>query len=84
MSNTTKYLFQLILIVSELTEMFYDMGVFTRQHILPLIVTISVWSVDKTKRYVVPFVNTSIDKLMGCVDTNLKVIRTPLTTGLAY
>lgn len=66
-----KTIFTLILILSDLIELVYDMGVYTRTHILP----VAVWVYVKGEE-----VYDNITSL----EYTLKVYQTPLTTGFAY
>lgn len=74
MNNTIIFLFSILNIVAELTELAYDAGAFTRQYILPIVVRMSVgvyhygmmgWDYLTTQEW------------------SIKVYNTPLTTGLA-
>lgn len=68
--NYSLLILTLLGIVSDLIEFTYDAGVFTRRHILPAIVYSYCWV---EKKY-----NEMVE-----MDMELRVIRTPLTTGLA-
>ena len=43
MNNTMIFMFTLLNVFAELIELTYDMGVFTRQHILPQVIKLYVW-----------------------------------------
>jgi hypothetical protein len=73
--NISILILTLLGILSDLIEFTYDCGQFTRQHILPVVVWVCLWSYDQT--------NLLWDK-MTSVDMKLNVHRTPLTTGFAY
>ena len=64
-------LFTLLLFISDLIETTYDLGVFTRTHILPTIV------------YLYCIMETGWDRLTSMEHT-LKVYKTPMATGFAY
>ena len=64
-------IFTVLLILSDLIEFTYDLGVFTRKHILPLVVYLYVKGEE---------VYDNITSL----EYTLKVYHTPLTTGFAY
>jgi len=61
--------------LSDLIESLYELGVFTRHHILPTIVWLYVFF-----EYTY---NTILDKLVSAEYT-LKVYNTPFSTGYAY
>ena len=68
--NYSFIILTLLGIVSDLIELTYDAGVFTRRHILPAIVYAYCW----------------VEKKYGElteIDMELNVYNTPLTTGLA-
>ena len=58
-------------IFAEMVELTYDLGVFTRQHILPVIVMTYV------------FIEMGWDKVTS-MEMNVNVINTPMTTGFAF
>ena len=64
-------LFTILLFISDLVETTYDLGVFTRTHILPGVVylyCIMEWGWDH----------------MTSMEFTVKTYRTPMTTGFAY
>ena len=64
-------LFTILLFVSDLIETTYDLGVFTRTHILPGVV------------YLYCIMEAGWDRLTS-METSLRVYRTPMATGFAY
>ena len=69
------FLLQSLLVLSTLIECTYDLGAFTRKHVLPLVVYLA------TAVYYYGVI--TFDSLCDNLNYELKVIRTPLTTGLA-
>lgn len=61
--------------LSDFIESLYELGVFTRHHILPAIVWLYVFFEH--------VYNTTLDKLVS-TEYTLKVYNTPFTTGYAY
>ena len=73
MNNTIILMFTLMNILSDLIEFTYDCGQFTRQHILPIVVWVCLWSYDQS---------IILWDKMTSQEWTLKVYPTPLTTGL--
>ena len=73
--NISILILTLLGILSDLIEFTYDCGQFTRQHILPVVVWVCLWSYDQT---------TILWDKMTSVDMKLNIRQTPLTTGFAY
>ena len=61
--------------LSDVIESLYELGVFTRQRVLPAIIWLYVFS-ERTY-------NTILDKLVS-TEYTLKVYNTPFSTGYAY
>ena len=68
-------LLSILLIISDLIELTYDLGVMTRKHVLPVVIY--------TYCFVEYHTNNIYDQLVT-LDYDLKVYNTPQTTGLAY
>ena len=66
-------LLSILLIISDLIELTYDLGVMTRKHVLPVVIY--------TYCFVEYHTNKMYDQLVT-LDYDLKVYSTPLTTGL--
>ena len=64
-------LFTILLFISDLIETTYDLGVFTRTHILPGVV------------YLYCIMETAWDALTS-MEYTIRTYRTPMTTGFAY
>ena len=64
-------LFTILLFVSDLIETTYDLGVFTRTHILPGVV------------YLYCIMESGWDRLTS-MEYTIRTYRTPMTTGFAY
>jgi len=71
--NFALILLTILNIFSDVIELTYDLGVFTRKHILPVIVY--------TYCFIEYHTNKIYDQLVT-LDYDLKVYSTPLTTGL--
>ena len=67
-------LLSILLIISDLIELTYDLGVMTRKHVLPVVIY--------TYCFIEYHTNKMYDELVT-LDYDLKVYSTPLTTGLA-
>ena len=68
-------LLSILLIISDLIELTYDLGVMTRKHVLPVVIY--------TYCFIEYHTNNIYDQLVT-LDYDLKVYNTPQTTGLAY
>ena len=66
-------LLSILLIISDLIELTYDLGVMTRKHVLPVVIY--------TYCFIEYHTNNIYDQLVT-LDYDLKVYNTPLTTGL--
>ena len=66
-------LLSILLIISDLIELTYDLGVMTRKHVLPVVIY--------TYCFIEYHTNKIYDQLVT-LDYDLKVYSTPLTTGL--
>ncbi len=64
-------LFTILLFVSDLIETTYDLGVFTRTHILPGVV------------YLYCIMESGWDRLTS-MEYTIRTYRTPMSTGFAY
>ena len=64
-------LFTILLFISDLIETTYDLGVFTRTHVLPGVV------------YLYCIMETGWDALTS-MEYTIRTYRTPMTTGFAY
>ena len=71
MNTTALFILSILDIIAELTQLSYELGVFTRKYIVPVLVAI--------------FVAGEIvwDKLTS-IEIDLNIRRTPLTTGLSF
>ena len=67
-------LLQLLLILSTLIELTYDLGIATRKYVLPAVIYVGVGIYHYTL--------IALDK-MTSTEYTLRVYNTPLTTGLA-
>ena len=68
-------LLSILLIISDLIEFTYDLGIATRKYVLPAVIYVGVG--------VYHYTQIALDKLTT-IEYTLKVYRTPMTTGLAY
>ncbi len=75
MNNTTLRMFTFLDILAELIFLTYQLGLLTRQYLVPAVVYVYV-AAEFTYNKVIDYVTTQ--------QFTLKVYNTPLTTGYAY
>ena len=68
-------LLSILLIISDLVELTYDLGQYTRKYVLPAVIYVGV--------FIYHYTLIAFDSLTT-MEYNIKVIKTPMTTGLAY
>ena len=75
MNNTIIFFLSVLDVISDLIELTYDLGVFTRKYILPAVLFVIIGLHFYSNKF--------IDRLVA-QEYTIKFRNTPLTTGLAF